>query len=48
MRELTLYTEEEISILMQALSHYMYNNPRITEKQWEIANKALERMDSLI
>ena len=48
MKELTLYTEEEISILMQALSHYMYNNPRITEEQWEIANRILERMDRLI
>jgi hypothetical protein len=48
MKELTLYTEEEISILMQALSHYMYNNPRVTEKQWEIANRVLGRMDWLI
>ena len=48
MKELTLYTEEEISILMQALSHYMYNNPHVTEKQWEIANRILERMDWLI
>lgn len=48
MKELTLYTEEEISILMQALSHYMYNNSHVTEKQWEIANRVLERMDWLI
>ena len=26
MKELKLYTEEEISILMQALSYYMYSN----------------------
>ena len=48
MKELKLYTEEEISIVMQALSHYMYNNSRVTEKQWEIANRVLERMDWLI
>lgn len=48
MKELTLYTKEEISILMQALSHYMYNNPRVTEEQWEIANRILERMDEVI
>ena len=48
MKELALYTEEEISIVMQALSHYMYNNPRVTEKQWEIANRVLERMNRLI
>ena len=49
MRGLKLYTEEEISILMQALSHYMYHNPRVTEKQWEIANRVLElKITSLI
>ena len=45
---LKLYTEEEISIIMQALSHYMYNNPHVTEEQWEIANRVLERMDEVI
>ena len=45
---LKLYTEEEISIVMQALSHYMYNNPQVTEEQWEIANRVLERMDEVI
>ena len=48
MMELELYSEEEVSVLMQALSHYMYNNPRVTEEQWEIANRVLERMDGLI
>lgn len=45
---LKLYTEEEISIIMQALSRYMYNNPNVTEEQWEIANRVLERMDEVI
>ena len=36
---LKLYTEEEISIIMQALSRYMYNNPNVTEEQWENANR---------
>ena len=45
---LKLYTEEEISIVLQALSYYMYNNPHVTEEQWEIANRALERMDEVI
>ena len=48
MKELTLYTEEEISILMQALSYYMYDRPFTTEEQWEIANRILERMDDLL
>lgn len=45
MIELKLYTEEEISIVMQALSCYMYDNPHVTEEQWEIANRVLERID---
>ena len=48
MISLKLYTEEEISIVMQALSRYMYNNPQVTEEQWEIANRVLERMDEVI
>lgn len=48
MIELKLYTEEEISIVIQALSRYMYNNPRVTNEQWEIANRVLERMDEVI
>ena len=45
---LKLNAEEEISIVMQALSRYMYDNPHVTEEQWEIANGVLERMDELI
>jgi hypothetical protein len=48
MIELKLYTEEEISIIMQALSRYMYDNPHVTEEQWEIANRILERIDDLL
>ena len=48
MIELKLYTEEEISIVMQALSYYMYDRPFTTEEQWKIANRVLERMDGLI
>lgn len=38
-------TEAEASVVMQALSHYMYNNPRVTEEQWEIANAVMEKID---
>ena len=48
MINLKLYTEEEISIVLQALSYYMYNRPQTTEEQWEIANRVLERMDEVI
>ena len=45
---LKLYTGEEVSVIMQALSKYMYDNPRVTEEQWEIANRILERIDGLL
>ena len=48
MIDLTLYTEEEVSIVMQALTRYMYNNPNVTEEQWEIANRVIDRIDGLI
>ena len=48
MIDLTLYTEEEISVVMQALTRYMYNNPNVTEEQWEIANRLIDRIDGLI
>ena len=41
-------TEEQTSIVMQALSRYMYNNPQVTEEQWEIANSVLELIDEEI
>ena len=49
MTELKLYcTEEEVSIIMQALSRYMYNNPHVTEEQWEIANKTIDTIDQTL
>ena len=45
---LKLYNEEEVSIIMQALNHYMYDNAHLTEEQWEIANRIMERLDRLI
>ena len=45
---LKLYNEEEIYVVMQALQKYMYDNPRVTEEQWEIANQILERVDELL
>ena len=48
MINLKLYTEEEMSIILQALSYYMYNRPQTTQEQWEIANRISERMDDLL
>ena len=39
-----ILTEEQVSVIMQALSRYMYN-PQVTEEQWEIANSVLELID---
>lgn len=41
-------TEEEIVIILQALSHYQYNNPHVTETQWDIANQVAEKIDDVI
>ena len=43
-----ILTEEQTSIVMQALNRYMYNNPHVTEEQWEIANSVLELIDDEI
>ena len=43
---LKIYNEEEISILMQALTYYMYNRPYTTEEQYDIANRLLERIET--
>ena len=48
MINLKLYTEEEIGIVMKALSYYMYDRPFTTKEQWEIANRVLERMDEIL
>ena len=40
---LKIYNEEEISVLMQALNHYMYNNPRVTKA---LQNKKSSRIFS--
>ena len=41
-------TEEEIAIMLQALSHYQYTNAYISEEQWNIANQVVEKIDSVI
>ena len=41
-------TEKQVSIVMQALSRYMYNNPHVTDEQWEIANSVLDLIDEEI
>ena len=43
---LKIYNDEEISVLMQALTYYMYNRPHTTEEQFDIANRLLERIET--
>ena len=37
-------TEEEMSCLIQAVNHYIYNNPNITDEQYEYVASALDKI----
>lgn len=37
-------TEEEMSCIMQAVNHYIYNNPNITDEQYEYVTSALDKI----
>ncbi len=41
-------TEEEISIILQALSYYKWNHPYITEEFYNIASKVQNKIDEII
>lgn len=41
-------TEEQVSIIMQALQYYRYNNQYVTSEQWDIANSVVEKIDEII
>lgn len=41
-------TEEEVSIILQALSYYQFNNPYITEQTFNIANSITEKIDEIL
>ena len=41
-------TEKEIAILLQALSHYQYNNPYITQEQFDIAENINQKIDEIL
>ena len=36
--------EEELSIILQALSHFMWSNPHITKEKFELANKVSDKI----
>lgn len=42
-----MFEEKEISIILQALTHYQYNNPHISEEQYEIANSVIEKIEDM-
>ena len=37
-------TEGEMSCLMQAVNHYIYNNPHITDERYELISSALDKI----
>ena len=41
-------TEEEVAIMLQALGCYMYDNSRVSQHQWDIANQVVEKIDGVI
>ena len=41
-------TEEEIVIIMQALSYYQFDNPYTTEEQYQIAQNVRNKIDEII
>lgn len=47
MYELKL-TETEIAIIMQALSHYQFDNPFVTAEQYQIAQNVMNKIDEII
>lgn len=41
-------TEEEIAIVLQALGHYQWNNPYISQGQFDIAEKIKTKIDNIL
>ena len=37
-------SDEEMSILLQALSHFMWNNPQITMEKFELAGTVQDKL----
>jgi hypothetical protein len=48
MYNLTNLTEEQVSIILQALQYYRYNNQYVTSEQWNIAETVVEKIDEII
>lgn len=38
------FNEEELSIILQALSYFMWLNPHITEEKFELADSASDKI----
>jgi hypothetical protein len=41
-------TEEEISIILQALSYYQFNTPYITEETFKIGKNITNKIDEIL
>ena len=41
-------TEEEISVILQALSYFSFNSPYITGQIFDITNNITEKIDEIL
>ena len=48
MYNLTNLIEEQVSIILQALTLFQYENSYISNEQFEIANSVVEKIDEII
>lgn len=38
------FTDAELSVILQGLNKFIYDNPHLTEEQYDIANSAIEKI----
>ena len=43
-----ILTEEEVAIVLQALGHYQYNNPYITQETFSLADNVRNKIDEIL
>ena len=41
-------TEEEIAIILQALGHYQWSNPYVSQEQFDIAEEIKTKIDNIL
>ena len=48
MYNLTNLTEEQVSVIMQALEYWRYNCQHVSSEQWSIAETVINKVDDII